>query len=71
MKKSGGMKSPSILIGLPVVCCLLLPGIAVSQNSPQLNREAGAQGKLVVDMSTDELRQYYPSELSDLVFDSN
>jgi hypothetical protein len=66
-----GNKLLSTLIALRVVCCLLLPGIAASQDLPLVQPPASAQGKLVVDMSVDELRQYYPSEFSNLIFDSN
>ncbi len=67
MKSLSGIKPPLILIVLYVVCCLvLLTGIAVPQDLQQVQ-----PSKLVVDRSVDELRQYYPSEFSDLVFDSN
>jgi hypothetical protein len=71
MKSLARTKSLSLLIALHVVCCLLLPVVAVSQDLPQVQPSTSAQGKLVVDMSADELRQNYPSELSDLIFDSN
>jgi hypothetical protein len=48
-----------------------MPAIGVSQEGPKVQPATGAQVKLVVDMSVDELRQNYPSEFSDLVFDSN
>jgi hypothetical protein len=71
MKSLAGIKSLSTLLALRIVCYLLIPGIAVSQDLPQVQPPTSAQGKLVVDMSIDELRRYYPSEFSDLIFDSN
>lgn len=71
MKSPSGIKSPPILIALLFICCLLLPGIAISQDLLQVQPSTSAQRKLVVDMSADELTQYYPSEFSDLIFDSN
>ena len=71
MKSPSGIKSSPFLIALHVVCCLLLPGIAISQDLLQVQTSTSAQRKLVVDMSVDELRQNYPSEFSDLIFDSN
>jgi hypothetical protein len=49
----------------------MIPGIAASQELPKVQPPTSTQGKLLVDMSVDELRQYYLSEFSDLVFDSN
>ena len=71
MKSLARIKSRSILITLRVIFCLLIPGIAASQELPKVQPPTSTQGKLLVDMSVDELRQYYPSEFSDLVFDSN
>jgi hypothetical protein len=71
MKNPSGIRSPSILIALLFICCLLLPGIAISQDLLQVQPSTSAQRKLVVDMTVDELRQYYPSEFSDVIFDSN
>ena len=71
MKNPSGIKSPPILIALLFICYLLLPGIAISQDLLQVQPSTSAQRKLVVDMSADELTQYYPSKFSDLIFDSN
>jgi len=57
-------------LGIGVVLCLNLAG-AAGQNLPQVQAATNAQEKLVVDMSIDELRRYYRSECSNLVFDSN
>jgi len=57
-------------LGIGVVLCLNLVG-AAGQNLPQIQAATNAQDKLVVDMSIDELRRYYRSECSNLVFDSN
>ncbi len=71
MKNPSGIKSPPIFIALPVICCLLLPGIAISQDLQQVQPPTSAQRQLVVDMSAGELTQYNPSKFSDLIFDSN
>jgi hypothetical protein len=71
MKSPAEIKYLSTLIARCVVFCLLMPRIAVSQDLPQVQPPASAQRKLVVDMSVEELRQSYPSEFSDLLFDSN
>ncbi len=71
MKNPSGTKSSPIPIALLFICCLLLPRIAISQDALQVQPSTSAQRKLVVDMSADELKQYYPSEFSDLIFDSN
>jgi hypothetical protein len=60
---------PILLIALQT--CLLLSGIAFSQDLPQVQPPTSLQTQLIVDMSIDELRQQHPSELSDLIFDSN
>jgi hypothetical protein len=71
MNRVSGIKSLSTLLTLRVVCGLLLSGIAASQDLLQVQPPTGEQGKLVVDMSVDELEKYYPSEFSDLIFDAN
>lgn len=71
MNLLSGIKSLSTLPTLCVVCGLLMSGFAASQDLPQVQPPTGAQGKLVVDMSVDALKKYYPSELSDVIFDSN
>jgi hypothetical protein len=71
MKSPAGIKSRSILLALRILSCLLIPGLAASQEPPKVQLPAGAQVKLLVDMSADELRQSYPSAFSDLIFDSN
>jgi hypothetical protein len=71
MNSLSGIMSLATLLTLSIVCTLLLPGIAVPQDLPQVQPPTGAQGKLVVDMSVDELKKFYPSEFSDLIFDPN
>ncbi len=71
MENPSGIKSPPVVISLFCICCLLLPGIAISQDLLQVQPSTSAQRKLVVDMTADELRQNNPSEFSDLIFDSN
>jgi hypothetical protein len=71
MNRLSGIKSLSRLLTLCVVCGLLLSAIAASQDLPQVQPPTGTQDKLVVDMSVDELKKSYPSEFSDMVFDSN
>lgn len=71
MNRLSRIKSLSTLLTLRVACSLLLSEITVSQDLPKDQPTTIAQGKLVVDMSVDELEQYYPSEFSDLRFDSN
>ena len=71
MNSLSGIKSLSALLTLRVLCSLLLPGIAASQDLPQVQSPTGTQGKLVVDMSVDELGKYFPSEFSDVTYDSN
>jgi hypothetical protein len=71
MNHLSGIKSLPTLLTLRVACVLLLFGIAASQDLQQVQPPTGAQGKLVVDMSVDELGKFYPSALSDLIFDSN
>ena len=71
MKSPARIKSRLIRITLRVLFCLLIPVIAASQELPKVQPPNNTQGKLLVDMSVSELRQYYPSEFSDLVFDSN
>jgi hypothetical protein len=71
MKSPSGINSRSILIPLRVIWCLLISAMAVSQDLPQIRPATKAQGKLVVDMSVEELRRYYRSECTNLAFDSN
>jgi hypothetical protein len=66
-----GKRMQFILRALCLVGSLLMFGIAVSQDQPKVQLRTRAQGELVIDMSVDELGQYYSSELSDLRFDSN
>jgi hypothetical protein len=71
MNRLSGIKSLSILLTLHVACSLLGSEIPASQDLPQVQPATMAQGKLVVDMSIDELEENYRSEFSDLRFDSN
>jgi hypothetical protein len=66
-----GIRLQSILLTLCVVGSLLLFGTAASQDPPKVQPWTRAQGKLIVDMSVDELGKYYSSEISDLRFDSS
>jgi hypothetical protein len=65
------IRSKSILMALCAAGSLLLFGIADSQELPKVQLLTRAQGKLIVDMSVDELGKYYASELSDLRSDPN
>jgi hypothetical protein len=71
MKSLAGIRSQSNRIILNVVICLLMIGDAGSQEMPGVQTPSNPQVKLFVEMGSDELRQNYPSEFSDLVFDSN
>ena len=71
MNRLSGIRSISILLMLRVVCCLSPYGIVASQDPAQVQATAAAKNKLVVDMSVDDLGKFYPSEFSDLRFDSN
>jgi hypothetical protein len=71
MNRLSGINSQSTVLRLCVVCSLLLSGIAASQDLPQVQPATVAQYKLVVEMGVDELGKLYPSEFSDLRFDSN
>lgn len=64
------MNLKGLLLVAGVVLCLNVAG-AEGQSLPQLQPATNSQEKLVVDMSVDELRRYYRSECSDLVFDSD
>ncbi len=72
MRSLTRIKSRSILITLRILCCLILiPGTGVAQEESKSQPANVKPVQLLVDMSAEELRQNYPYEFSDLVFDSN